>query len=76
MKDRDLKRFEQRGKNLGVQLSQLRYEFDKLNDIVRDMIVVLSILQKRTGGVVTHEEKQQEFESIKSIIEQSQKTPK
>jgi regulator of replication initiation timing len=73
--DRVVRKLEHKVKQLGIQVSQITYNFNQANEIVKHLVLQNYILQKRTGGIIDdkelkdgQDELRAKFEARKNIV--------
>ena len=69
----ELKKIKKASKKLDVEISKLWYEINKLNGVITQLVLVTSILQSRTGGIITDDELKKEDERLHTIIDKGKK---
>ena len=59
-----------------VAVSQYRYELDRINGVVKQLVLVTSVLQQRTGGKIENDELKKEYDRIEADVKARQSTTK
>jgi hypothetical protein len=76
--DEDLKRTNKRLhktiKKLEITMSQMGYKLDKLNGVITQLVLVTSILQTRTGGIINDKELNEQENKLRSDIKTRKST--
>ena len=71
-----LKKLQKAIKAANTLISQMSYRVEKMDEILKTVIVVTSVLQTRTGGKLNDQEIAREKAELKSKFEASKQTPK
>ena len=71
-----LKKLQKAIKAANTLISQMSYRVEKMDEILKTVIVVTSVLQTRTGGKLNDQEIAREKAELKYKFEASKQTPK